>query len=207
MLEVVLSGLVTGFAIAIPIGAVGALLVALTARTSIRTGSAAALGVATVDGGYAAVAVVGGAAIADRLEPYAGGLRAASALVLLGIAALTVWLGRRSTGRSGAAPASSRDLKPWQAFAAFLALTAVNPTTVVYFAAVVIGNPHLADGWAEGLVFVLAAFVASASWQLTLAVLGSLVGRSVTSKRGRVVTAWVSGLVIAGLALWTLVGP
>ena len=207
MLEVVLSGLVTGFAIAIPIGAVGALLVALTARTSIRTGSAAALGVATVDGGYAAVAVVGGAAIADRLEPHAGGLRAASALVLLGIAVLTVWLGRRSTGRSGAAPTSSRDLKPWQAFAAFLALTAVNPTTVVYFAAVVVGNPHLADGWAERTVFVLAAFVASASWQLTLAVLGSLVGRSVTSKRGRVVTAWVSGLVIAGLALWTLIGP
>ncbi len=207
MLEVVLSGLVTGFAIAIPIGAVGALLVALTARTSIRTGSAAALGVATVDGGYAAVAVVGGAAIADRLEPYAGSLRAVSALVLLGIAALTIWLGRRSSGRSGAAPASSRDLKPWQAYAAFLALTAVNPTTVVYFAAVIVGNPHLADGWAEGVVFVLAAFAASAVWQLTLAVLGSLVGRQVTSKRGRVVTAWVSGLVIAGLAVWTLVGP
>ena len=46
----VLAGLVTGWAIAIPIGAVGALLVALTARTSVRTGSAAAMGVATVDG-------------------------------------------------------------------------------------------------------------------------------------------------------------
>jgi threonine/homoserine/homoserine lactone efflux protein len=206
VLEVVIAGLVTGWAIAIPIGAVGALLVALTARTSIRTGSAAALGVATVDGLYAAVAVVGGAAIAARLEPYDGWLRAASALVLLGIAALTVWLGRRSSGRSAAAPASARDLRPWQAFLAFLALTAVNPTTVVYFAAVVIGNPHLADGWAEGVVFVVAAFLASASWQLALAGLGSVLGRSVTSRRGRVVTAWVSGLVIAGLAVRTLLG-
>ena len=206
MLEVVLAGLVTGWAIAIPIGAVGALLVALTARTSLRVGSAAALGVAAVDGGYAAVAVVGGAAIATRLEPYDGWLRAASALVLLGIAVLTVWLGRRSSGRSAAAPASARDLRPWQAFVAFLALTAVNPTTVVYFAAVVIGNPQLTDGWAEGLVFVTAAFVASASWQLALAGLGSALGRSVTSHRGRVVTAWVSGLVIAGLAVRTLVG-
>ena len=206
MLEVVIAGLVTGWAIAIPIGAVGALLVALTARTSIRTGSAAALGVASVDGAYAAVAVVGGAAIAEKLEPYDGWLRAASALVLLGIAALTVWLGRRSTGRSAAAPASARELRPWQAFAAFLALTAVNPTTVVYFVAVVIGNPHLADGWAEGLVFVLAAFVASASWQLFLAVLGAVLGRSVTSHRGRVVTAWVSGLVIAALAVRTMLG-
>jgi threonine/homoserine/homoserine lactone efflux protein len=206
VLEVVLAGLVTGWAIAIPIGAVGALLVALTARTSIRTGSAAALGVATVDGLYAAVAVVGGAAIATRLEPYAGWLRTASALVLLGIAAVIVWLGRRSSGRSAAAPASARDLRPWQAFAAFLALTAVNPTTVVYFAAVVIGNPDLADGWVEGIVFVTAAFVASASWQLTLAVLGSMLGRSVTSRRGRVVSAWVSGLLIAALAVRTLLG-
>jgi threonine/homoserine/homoserine lactone efflux protein len=206
VLEVVIAGLVTGWAIAIPIGAVGALLVALTARTSIRTGSAAALGVATVDGLYAAVAVVGGTAIATRLEPYDGWLRAASALVLLGIAALTVWLGRRSSGRSAAAPASARELRPWQAFAAFLALTAVNPTTVVYFAAVVIGNPDLADGWAEGTVFVTAAFAASASWQLALAGLGSVLGRSVTSRRGRVVTGWVSGLVIAGLAVRTLIG-
>jgi threonine/homoserine/homoserine lactone efflux protein len=206
VLEVVLAGLVTGWAIAIPIGVVGALLVALTARTSIRTGSAAALGVATVDGMYAAVAVVGGAAIATRLEPYADWLQAASALVLLGIAVLTVWLGRRSNGRSAAAPESARELRPWQAFVAFLALTAVNPTTVVYFAAVVIGNPDLTDGWAEGVVFVTAAFLASASWQLTLAFLGSVLGRSVTSRRGRVVTAWVSGLVIAGLAVLTLVG-
>jgi threonine/homoserine/homoserine lactone efflux protein len=206
VLEVLLSGLVTGWAIAIPIGAVGALLVALTARTSIRTGSAAAMGVATVDGGYAAVAVVGGAAIADRLEPYDGWLRVLSAVVLLGIAALTIWLGRRSTGRSAAAPASSRDLLPWQAFAAFLALTAVNPTTVVYVVAVIVGNPHLADGWAEGVVFVLAAFVASASWQLPLAGIGAALGRSVTGHRGRVVTAWVSGLIIAGLAVRTLLG-
>jgi threonine/homoserine/homoserine lactone efflux protein len=206
VLEVVIAGLVTGWAIAIPIGAVGALLVALTARTSIRTGSAAALGVATVDGAYAAVAVVGGAALSTRLEPYAGWLRAASALVLLGIAVLTVWMGRRSSGRSSAAPASARDLLPWQAFLAFVALTAVNPTTVVYFAAVVIGNPHLADGWAQGIVFVLAAFVASASWQLALAGLGAVLGRQVTSKRGRVVTAWVSGVVIAALAVRTLLG-
>lgn len=206
MSEALLGGLVTGWAIAIPIGAVGALLVALTARSSLRVGSSAALGVATVDGAYALVAVIGGAALADRLEPYAGWLRAVSALVLLGIAVLTVWLGRRSPRTSAAAPASARDLRPWQAFAAFVALTAVNPTTVVYFVAVVVGNRHLAEGPAESTVFVLAAFVASASWQLLLAVLGAVLGRSVTGHRGRVVTAWLSGLVIAALAVRTLLG-
>jgi arginine exporter protein ArgO len=202
VLDVVLAGLVTGWAIAIPIGAVGALLVALTARTSLRVGSAAALGIATVDGGYAALAVVGGAAIADILEPYADGLRVASAAVLLGIAVLTVV---HALSRAGRPPAAgTREFRPWHAFTAFLAITAVNPTTVVYFVAVVVGNPHLASGWGEGIAFVLAAFLASASWQLTLAFLGSALGRKVTSDRGRLVTGIVSGIVIAALAGYTL---
>ncbi len=203
MREVVLAGLVTGWAIAIPIGAVGALLVALTARTSLLVGSSAALGVATVDGGYAALAVVGGAAIAGIIEPYADGLRVASALVLLAIAVLTVLHAWR---RAGSPPAEKRHLHAWQAFTAFVAITVVNPTTVVYFAAVVLGNPDLTDGWAQGLVFVAAAFVASASWQLALAVVGSVLGRSITSDRGRLVTGVVSGLVIAALAVHTLTG-
>jgi arginine exporter protein ArgO len=203
MREVVLAGLVTGWAIAIPIGAVGALLVALTARTSLRVGSSAALGVATVDGGYAALAVVGGAAIAAIIEPYADGLRVASAAVLLAIAVLTVLHAVRRAGRP---TTEARVLRPWQAFTAFVAITVVNPTTVVYFAAVVLGNPDLTDGVAEGVVFVAAAFVASASWQLALAVLGTVLGRSVTSDRGRLVTGLVSGLVIAALAVRTLTG-
>ena len=57
------------------------------------------------------LAVVGGAAIAARVGPYADWLQVASALVLLGIAVLTVWMARRSDGRSGAAPASARELR------------------------------------------------------------------------------------------------
>ena len=49
MFEVVVSGLVTGWAIAIPIGAVGAFLVTLSARTSFGVGAAAARGVGQVD--------------------------------------------------------------------------------------------------------------------------------------------------------------
>jgi threonine/homoserine/homoserine lactone efflux protein len=69
VLEVVVSGLVTGWAIAIPIGAVGAFLVTLTSRTSYRVGAAGALGIATVDGVYAALAVVAGASLSAVLDP------------------------------------------------------------------------------------------------------------------------------------------
>ena len=46
-------------------------------------------------------------------------------------------------------------MSPGRAFALFLGITAVNPTTVVYFAAVVLGNRDLVDTPAQGVVFVL----------------------------------------------------
>ena len=51
---------------------------------------------------------------------------------------------------------------------------------------------------------MLAAFVASASWQLALAGGGALLGRAVTGPRGQRVTGVVSALVIAALAVHTM---
>jgi arginine exporter protein ArgO len=200
VLEVVLSGLVTGWAIAIPIGAVGAYLVTLTARSSLRVGASAALGIATVDGVYAAVAVAGGAALAGLLEPAADPLRVAAAVVLLLIAALTAAHALATNGTTrGVTP-----MRPLRAFWLFVGITAANPTTVVYFAAVVLGNRSLVSTPTEGVVFVVAAFLASASWQLALAGGGAALGRVVTGPRGRLVTGLVSAAVIAALAVRTV---
>jgi arginine exporter protein ArgO len=95
---------------------------------------------------------------------------------------------------------------PRAAYLLFVGITAVNPTTVVYFGAVVLGNRDLVDGPAQGLVFVTAAFAASALWQLGLALAGAGLGRSVTGRRGRLVTGLVSATVVAGLAVRTILG-
>lgn len=203
MLEVVLSGLVTGWAIAVPVGAVAAFLVTLTARTSLRVGAAAALGVASIDGLYATGAVVGGAALSALIAPIADPLRLVSSVVLLGVAVLTV---RQALGSGGSMRRVVRPMTPRSAYLLFLGLTAVNPATVVYFAAVVLGNHGLVSTPVEGVAFVLAAFLASASWQLALAGGGAALGRFVTSDRGHLVTGLVSGAVIAALAVWTMVG-
>jgi arginine exporter protein ArgO len=202
VLEVVLSGLVTGWAIAIPIGAVGAFLVTLSARTSFGVGAAGALGVATVDGGYALLAVVAGAAVADALAPWTGGLQVASGLVLLAIAALTAGHAVARTGRVREA----RTVRPATAYVLFLGITAVNPTTVVYFAAVVLGNQDLTSGVVQGAAFVAAALAASASWQLVLAGGGAALGRIATGHRAHLVTGLVSAVVVAGLAVHTMLG-
>ncbi len=195
-----LAGLVAGYGIAIPVGAVGTYLVALTARTSLRTGLAAALGVATADGVYALVAVLGGAAIAAVIAPFAGPLRLISAAILLGLAAHGALRAVRTHRVATVRPVSP--LAPGRAYLSLLGITLVNPATVVYFAALVVGDragtavPVLDQG-----VFVLAAFAASASWQAALAGGGALLGRVLTGPRGRLVTTLVSSAVITALAV------
>ncbi|MEV0943862.1 LysE family transporter [Micromonospora wenchangensis] len=268
-----LAGLVAGYGVAVPVGAIAVLILGLSARTSLRVGAAAALGVATADGLYAAVAVLGGAAVAAVVAPVAGPLRVVAAVVLLALAVHGGWRtwrsrppsggsgsdgpgsggpgsggpgsgglepgrpepggpgsgdpgvgqpdrggpgpgsGRSESGRSesgrprpgGSEPGRGMDT-PGRAFAGVLALTLLNPATVVYFAALVLGRADVARAApAAAALFVLGAFVASASWQLLIAGSGTLVGRVLAGPRGRLVTGLLSSLIIAALAVAMLV--
>ncbi|MFC0504666.1 LysE family transporter [Micromonospora costi] len=202
-----LAGLVAGYGVAVPVGAIAVLILGLSARTSFRVGAAAALGVATADGLYAAVAALGGAALAAVIAPAAGPLRAAAAVVLLALAAHTAWRALRPRPGGGASRGGRGLESPARAFSGVLALTLLNPATVVYFAALVLGRGDAADPdpWAA-TSFVLGAFVASASWQLLIAGGGTLVGRALAGPRGRLLTALASSAIIATLAVVTLLG-
>ncbi|MEU3254210.1 LysE family transporter [Streptomyces sp. NPDC006997] len=207
MTGALVAGLVAGYGIAVPVGAVGTYLVSLTARTSLRTGVCAALGIATADGLYALLAALGGSALATALRPALGPLSWVAALVLVTLAVRgAVTAVRQYRERLLATRARTPPPGPGRAFLALLGITLLNPTTVVYFAALVVGAraadaPHPV----EQAVFVLAAFAASASWQLLLAGGGALLGRALTGHRGRLVTALVSSGVMAGLAVHMVV--
>ncbi|MFF4168800.1 LysE family transporter [Streptomyces sp. NPDC001744] len=202
----VVAGLLAGYGIAVPVGAVGAHLVAVAARSPWRTGAGAALGVATADGLYALLAVLGGTALVPLLAPVATLLRPVSALVLVALAAHSSWRAvrayRTATGPDAATgtgrPSAPRRALP--AYAAFLGITLLNPLTVLYFTALVLGG-RPATGPAGAAVFVLAAFAASASWQLLLSTAGTLLGRAVTGPRGRLATALASSALITALAV------
>ncbi len=196
-----LAGLLAGYGIAVPVGAIGALLVGLAARTGWRVSVAAALGVATADGAYAALAVFGGQSVAEVLEPVSTPLHWAAGVVLLVIAGRTAW-GARKRGAGPSVLAAS----PARAYLALLGLTLLNPATVVYFAALVLGGAADAGGGVAlaAAVFVLAAFLASASWQVLLAAGGALLGRVLTSERGRLATALLSSALVAYLAVHLL---
>lgn len=205
MSEALVAGLLAGYGVAIPVGAIAALLVSLTARTSLRVGASAALGVATADGVYALVAVLGGAALARLIEPIATPLRWVAAAILVAFAVRTAVTAIRHHRDRSERPVGGLTT-PARAYFGLLGLTLLNPATVVYFGALVLGR-QAGDGLNAGgeAVFVLAVFVASASWQLLLAAGGGLVGRVLTGPRGRLATALVSSVVIVVLAVGLLV--
>src|SRR2546423_14355370 len=87
--EALISGLLAGYGVAVPVGAIGVLILSLSARTRLLVGAGAGLGVATADGLYAAIAALGGAAIAGLIRPVDTPPRWAAAIVLFGMAAPT----------------------------------------------------------------------------------------------------------------------
>ncbi|WP_233559012.1 LysE family transporter [Micromonospora radicis] len=207
-----LAGVVAGYGVAIPVGAIAVLILGLAARTSLRVGAAAALGVATADGLYAAIAAFGGAVVAGWLAPAATPLRLTAAAVLMILAGHGAWRALRPRppapddgGRSGARAARRGLDTPARAFAGILALTLLNPATIVYFTALVLGRVDLGgSGIVVAASFTLGVFLASVSWQLLIAVGGAMVGRVLTSARGRMITALVSSAIVAALAVATL---
>ncbi len=201
------AGLLAGYGIAVPVGAIAVYLVGLTARTSLRVGVCAALGVATADGLYALISVIGGSALAPVIQPITLPLRWAAGVVLIALACRTAVTAIVRDRRQQVMSRAEREpASPVRAYLGLLGITMMNPVTVVYFAALVLAGQGsiVLDPW-DKAVFVLAAFVASASWQLLLAGGGALLGRMLTGPRGRLSTALVSSAVLVGLAARLLV--
>jgi threonine/homoserine/homoserine lactone efflux protein len=190
------AGVVAGYGIAIPIGAIGIIIIDAGVRHGLRTALAAGAGAATADLVYAAVAALFGAALAQVLEPYAVPLRVASIVVLVLIAVRGLaGLRRESSG------ADEEQLPPsvLRTYLELLALTLLNPMTVAYFAALILGLSSTGSGPGEKAAFVVGAGLASLSWQWLLAFGGSRLHRRM-SPRLRLATGVLGNVIILALA-------
>jgi arginine exporter protein ArgO len=121
-------------------------------------------------------------------------------LVLIGLAAKSI-IGALRRSRSSGDAKVLQAKRPLRAYLELTGLTILNPLTIIYFSALVLGLRS--DAWtvADSIVFVLAAFAASASWQAVLALGGALVGRVLTSDKGRMGTVLIGNGVIVLLAI------
>lgn len=182
VLGTAVAGAMAGLGVALPMGAIGVLLVQEALRDR-RGAVAAAVAVALVDMGYAGVATALGPLVASALSDVEGWVRLISALVLGVIAVRGVLAARIPAPPTGppAPPPSGPGGRqggdyvcgrgggsPARVFLRFAVLTSINPTTALYFAALTTAQGAALHDGGAGVVFVAAVFVASLLWQLAL---------------------------------------
>jgi len=202
-MDAFLTGVLAGYGIAIPVGAIAVLIVEVGIRCGFRCAFFAGAGAATADLLYATLAVVGGAAIAATVQSVDQPLRILSAVILVVIALVGFRrAGRREELLQVALP-DRRELA--STYARFVGLTIINPTTVVYFAAVIVGlgvaNEISAVG---GVLFVMGAFLSSLSWQTLLAGFGAFAGDRLGS-RAQTAAILAGNIVILAFAVAILI--
>lgn len=172
LLSGLIDGLIAGYGIAIPIGAISLLIIDLSMRHGFRLGFAAGAGAASVDFSFALLAAFAGDALSGVIAPYESSIQTLSGITLIMIAIWGVINYSRRTSSTINNPSAPG--KPLKIFVQFIALTAINPLTIAYFSALILSREA---GSIISLItkvsFVLGAGFASFSWQLFLAALGS----------------------------------
>lgn len=193
VLLAVWAGVLAGFGIAMPVGPVAVLVLREGMVNGRRSGLAAGAGVATVDLTYCGLAVGAGALLEPLIRllgPWPGYVGGA-VLILL-----AAWqLRPRQAGKQDQPTLPARGA----VFLRFVAMTAVNPATLLYFFALAGALPS-GMGWA----FVLGAAAASLAWQSGLALVGSTLGAAV-SPRLVTVLGYVSAALVLGLGVALIV--
>lgn len=192
-------GLVIGFAIAAPVGAIGLLCIRRTLAEGRLTGFVSGLGAATADALYGAVAALGLTVVSSAIVAHQDIVRLVGGLFLCYLGARTAL----AQPREAASADSPRGLAA--AFASTFALTLTNPTTILSFAAVFAGLGLAAGGADRGsaVMMVGGVFLGSASWWLILSGAVGFFRRALTSERMRWVNR-VSGAVLVGFGLLAL---
>lgn len=200
------AGALAGLGVALPLGAIGVLIVREGVERGPRPAIAAALAVACIDLAYATLAVVLGARVSAALAGYE------RVIQVVGAGALTVVVvvGVRGTLRAARSPradlpGAADPLPSRSVFLRFAALTAVNPMTAVYFVALTVGLSAQLTGAGAGSAFAVGVFVGSLAWQLVLAVGGSVAGARMAPSL-RVGVSLVGYAIVAMYAVRLAVG-
>lgn len=178
-----LAGAAAGLGVAVPVGAMGVLLIQEGMRDR-RRAVAAAAAVAVVDLAYAGVATALGPLVASALSGVEAWVRLVSATVL-GVIAVQGLLAARDTGpgpESDGTPGSGTPGSgPARTFTRFAALTLINPTTALYFAALTTAQGAELTAGTAGIVFVGGVFAASLVWQQLLVAVSSFAGARISA--------------------------
>jgi arginine exporter protein ArgO len=199
------EGVLAGYGIAIPVGAIAILIVDVGLRRGFSFSFMAGSGAAAADFLYAAMAAIAGEFLASVLAPYSLALRFASGCILVALGAYGLRNARRLNLHRPPPANNISSHNQIQTFAQFLGLTLLNPMTVAYFGALILGRESgTIDTLTQRAAFVIGAGSASLSWQTLLAATGALAGRHL-SPRFQSITSVCGNLVVIGLGIRILI--
>lgn len=193
--QLLFKSFLIGIAVAAPVGAMGVLCIQRTLAGGWRAGAATGLGIATMDGAYAALAAFGVTAVSALVVELQAPLR------LIGGAAL-VYLGIRSA-MATVPQAETKDVAdlrhPARLYLSAVALTATNPMTIMAFGAV-FASAGLAvtGGWRSALLATVGVAWGSLAWWLGLVTGVAFVRHSVSPRA----MSWVNRASGGAVALF-----
>lgn len=198
-LDFFLKGLSVGFAIAAPVGPIGALCIRRSLADGMRVGLATGLGAATADAAYGAIAGFGLTAVSGFLQRQKWWLGLLGGLFLC-------YLGTRTFLSKPSDKAAEVQGTGWLvSFLSTLFLTITNPMTILFFLAVFTRfGLGASPDFRTASDLVAGVFFGSALWWL-------LLSGGVSLFRSRVSPAWtqavnrLSGAVIIGFGIYSLV--
>ncbi len=173
-----LAGIFAGYAIAVPVGVIAVLIIETGMAGGLRRGLAAGAGAATVDLLYCTVALLIGGLLSQALSAALLPLQLLSGFILISIGVrglFLIWIQRGGTIANPNDPRVRGGAL--QLYLRFIALTALNPATVLYFLALAVGLPEIGSEPALAIAFTVGAASASLSWGLLLGATGAAAGR------------------------------
>ena len=185
---------------AVPVGVIAVLIIETGMMGGLRRGLAAGAGAATVDLLFCSLALLVGGLLNQflsvalvPLQVLAGGV-----LISIGVRGLLSLRASSTSADAGADPRVRGSVQ--QLYLRFIALTAMNPATILYFLALAIGLPGLGSDPINAVAFTLGAAGASLSWQLLLGAIGAAAGR-ILPERAVTATRIVGQVLIIGFGI------
>ncbi|MCZ6453249.1 MAG: LysE family transporter, partial [Alphaproteobacteria bacterium] len=169
-----INGLLFGLVLAAPVGPVGVLCVQRTLSEGRLHGLLSGLGAAFGDAIYGAIAAFGISAIQLWIADHQAGLRTIGGIILLILAAKTLFVRSRRTTQTKVGKVHTESLP--QDFISTFLLAITNPITMLVFAGLfaTLGVTDAGDSVDNAALLVTGVFLGSALWWFALAFTANL---------------------------------
>ena len=177
------QGMLVGFSIAAPVGAIGIMCAEYSLHYGWLAGLIAGLGAATADTFYGAAVAFGAKSLSGLLTAWGPALKIAGGLILLYLGGTKLLSPPALASKLPHAGAKSK----MRIYLTILGLTGTNPATIIDFSAVLMAWHIDLAGRHAPAIFVLGCFIGSMLWWGLLAIV-------VETLRGRLSPLLVRGI-------------